>query len=417
ALPPPKPPPADPAPNSETFPHHFLNYRDDLQHAVPIEAVIAGQVIQNERGQYFNFEARYPLAAPYGHLPLANLPSVPMQTIAAITGDDRWPGLTWRDVLFIDTETTGLEIAAGTVAFLIGVGYLDEADFVVRQVFMRDFNEEQALLQDLRALFRRFKAVASFNGKTFDLPMLENRFVLARLFSPLFDGPHLDLLHPARRMWRRRLENCKLATLEQEILDVSRTQADVPGYFIPSLYRKYLVDHDARPMAGIFYHNEMDIVSMAALTIALSQHLAGADDAHPVDLLSAGLWQQHLGRPARAEQSLRAALAAPLPPHLRPPALTGLAYLLKRQGRPAEAEPLWRELAAQTEYTAGNLTALEELAKYYEWQQKDFEAALRHIARALDSLRAWPPGPQKQQPLAAWEHRQARVQKKLRRNR
>lgn len=412
AMPSPKPrteyiPPSD-APGL-----HFLNYEDDLQHAVPIEQVIAGQPIENEHGQYFNFEARYPLASTYGNQPLGNLLTVPMETVAAITGDEAWLNLSWQDVLFIDTETTGLEIAAGTVAFLIGVGYLDGDDFVVRQVFMRDFNEETALLHDLHALCQRFGAVASFNGKTFDIPLLENRFILSRLSPDLFDGPHFDLLHPSRRIWHRRLENCKLATLEQEILNLQRTQADVPGYFIPSLYRKYLVDHDARPMAGIFYHNELDIVSMASLATMLGQVFDDADHPQPaldpIDRLSLGLWHQAMGNSARAESALIEALAQSLPPEMRQAGLKNLAWLYKRDSRHDQAESLWQELAAGPD----NLPALEELAKYYEWQQKDFGKALTCIDYALQIAAAGPETWQQKETLAAWEHRRARVKRKL----
>jgi uncharacterized protein YprB with RNaseH-like and TPR domain len=414
-LPPPKPRPTEPPINTETIPLHFLNYEDDLQHAAPIEAVIPGAVIENAHGQYFSFEARYPLTGLHGQQPLLNLLHVPMSTVVTITKDEAWLDLSWRDVLFIDLETTGLEIAAGTVAFLIGIGYLDRDDFVVRQVFMRDFNEEVALLHDLHEWCERFGAVVSFNGKTFDLPLLENRFVLARLFPDLLDNPHLDLLHPARRLWRRRLENCKLATLEAEVLGVERTQADIPGHFIPSLYRKYLVDHDARLMAGIFYHNEVDIVSLATLTATLSQHLSLLDHPdpvahfHPVDILSVGLWQQHLGDLTAAEDSLKLARSRPLPPDLHAYATTELAYLLKRQTRYAEAEPLWQELALDS----NPFLALEELAKYYEWHCKDFEKAMTCISYARQLLNDQPQTWQTKAMQTAWEHRKQRVRQKL----
>jgi len=412
-VPPPKPRPTEAAPPDELVPLHFLNYEDDLQHAAPIEAVVPGQIVSNSHGAYFSFEARYPLPARYGHRPLADLLDVPMSAVAAITGDDAWRTLSWRDVLFLDTETTGLEIAAGTVAFLIGIGFLDGDDFVVRQVFMRDFHEETALLHDLAHLCDQFKALVTFNGKTFDVPMLENRFVLTRQFVDLFDGPHFDLLHPSRRVWRRRLDNCKLGTLETDVLGITRTQADIPGYFIPSLYRKYLVDQDARPMAGIFYHNEMDIVSMAALAAALGRlflhDAASAEAVPPIDQLSVGLWQLWLEQPARAEATLRAALGRRLPSDLHRFGLTQLAYLLKRQTRWADAEACWQELVAIDD----SLLALEELAKYYEWREKDFRKAITCINYALNLLETWPQSLHQKETRANWQHRHQRVQKKL----
>ena len=412
--PPPKPLPSDPPVNTEPVPLHFLNYEDDLQHPVPIDGVVPGTVIENSQGKYYCVEARYPLSGRHGELPLEALLEAPMQAVAAITGDDEWLELGWQDVLFIDLETTGLQLAAGTVAFLIGVGYLDGAEFVVRQIFMRDFDEEPALLHDLESLCRRFKAVASFNGKTFDLPLLENRFVLARLLPDLLDAPHFDLLHPARRIWRRRLPNCKLATLEAELLGVERTQADVPGYFIPSLYRKYLVDQDARPMAGIFYHNEVDIVSMAALAPLLIQHFTLLDQAdpaahfQPIDMVSVGFWLQDLGQLDTAETILKLALTQSLPDDLTTQAKTRLAYLLKRQTRYSEAESIWQELVLGP----NPLPALEALAKYYEWQSKDFDNALKCIDYALVTIEAYLSDWQLADAQAAWEHRKKRVQRK-----
>lgn len=409
---PPKPLPTEIETETEGLPLHFLNYEEDLQNAVPIESVIGGQVIQNEHGQYFNFEARYPLGSNYGYQPLRAMLNIPMQAIATITGDEAWLDLSWEKVLFIDTETTGLEIAAGTVAFLIGVGYLDGDDFVVRQVFMRDFDEETALLYDLYTLCEKFEAVASFNGKTFDIPLLENRFIMARLFPDLFEGPHLDLLHPSRRLWRRRLENCKLSTLETDILGLNRTQADVPGYFIPTLYRKYLVDHDARVLAGIFYHNELDIVSMGALAAILGQTIAYPAypiPTDPIDLISLGLWQIKLNQPHPAEQALTEAINQALAPEWQQLAQTQLAYLLKRQNRLSEAEALWQQLAT----LPNNLLALEELAKYYEWHQKTFAKALTCIDYALKTIQSRPNTWEQQDTLAEWEHRRQRVVKKI----
>lgn len=413
----PKPLPTEIPFNTEAIPLHFLNYEEDLQHAAPIEQVISGQVISNEHGEYFNVEARYPLNGIYGTYPLRYLLDVPMDIVATMTNDETWLELNWEQVLFIDTETTGLELAAGTIAFLIGIGYLEGNDFVVRQVFMRDFNEEQALLHDLHTLCEDFEAIVSFNGKTFDVPLLENRFIIARLFPDLFDGPHFDLLHSARRLWRRRLDNCKLITLEEEILGLTRSQADIPGYFIPSLYRKYLVDQDARVLAGIFYHNELDIVSMAAVAAILGHHFAHPNSQpmltafNELDLLSLGLWQLRLGENLKAEKVLQEVLTYNLPPEEEQRAMTELAYLLKREGRLVEAEALWQMLAAVT----GNLLALEELAKYYEWHIKDLDKALTCIDHALKYVRSQPVTWSQREDLATWEHRQARVvQKKAR---
>lgn len=404
-----------PSQNQPDFLQAFLTDYSPFETAAPIETVLPnGVVVDNNRGQYFQVESRYPRAEVYGRIQLTKLQQVGFDIISTITRDELWHDFTWQDVLFVDLETTGLEIGAGTLAFLIGVGYVDNDDFVVRQFFIRDLDEEAALLQDLADLSDQFRAIVSFNGKTFDLPLLENRFTMSRQFTDWLDAPHFDLLHPSRRIWRRRLENCRLGTLEAELVGVQRTQADVPGYLIPSLYYKYLEDNDARFMAGIFYHNELDIVSMAALTAVLGAHFNLLTDSnpaanfHPIDILSVGLWHQHLGNIDQAEILFNLALDQPLPEPLQVLANTSLAYLLKRQNRYSEAEPLWQGLVLGPE----PLMALEELAKYYEWQQKDFESALRCIEFALSQLAQSPASYTGQAQHQAWQHRRNRVQRK-----
>ncbi|MEM7032790.1 MAG: ribonuclease H-like domain-containing protein [Chloroflexota bacterium] len=395
----------------------YLNQPDIPNTPTSIELLIPeGKVIENSYGHYFSYQARYPLNHHHGNRSLAKTPTIPFSFVSNITKDDSWLELNWHQVLFVDLETTGLEIGAGTIPFLIGLGYydFDHQDFVVHQYFMRDLDEESPLLHDLFDLTDRFEAVVSFNGKTFDLPLLENRFTLARLIPELIDAPHFDLLHPSRRIWRQRLENCRLSTLEAELLGVQRTTADVPGYLIPTLYHKYLTDNDARLMAGIFYHNELDILSMSTLIACLAEHFTLLDQPTPTDIFdprdifSVGLWCLHLRHYDQAEQLLTLALGQSLPQTLHQRAKTELAYLLKRQKRFDEAEPLWQELVLE----ADPLTALEELAKFYEWHRHDFESALTCINFALSQLeegQAWHLAEVK----IAWEHRKARVSKKV----
>lgn len=425
--PPPKPRPTElPLPDTPV-PLQFLAYQFDKHNPAPIEAVIPGAVIENEYGRYFSFEGRYPLAAQHGERTLGQLLDLPLDVVAATSGDERWRGLSWRDVLFIDTETTGLDVAAGTVAFLIGVGYVAGDAFVTRQVFMRDFEEELALLADLARLFERFEALVSFNGKSFDLPLLQDRLTIARLQPGLLTrsgadvlaSPHFDLLHPARRLWRRRIGACNLAHLETQVLGVRRSQADIPGYWIPTLYRTYLVTGDARPLAGVFYHNEVDVLSMVSLAAEICRHLtwhlgdeAGDDvlaSANPLDLLSLGIWYDALGHTPAAERALRASLTQEMEAEAFETAVSQLAGLLKRAGRAGEAVPLWEALAA----TKRHLSAFEELAKFYEWRAKDLLQAETWTRQALALIEGWVNNWQKQAALADWEHRLARLERKL----
>src|SRR5262249_33194494 len=138
-------------------------------------------------------------------------------------------------IAFLDTETTGLSGGTGTYAFLVGIGTWRSSGFLVEQFFMRNFDEEAAVICPLEERLSQVKVVVTFNGKCFDLPLLESRFVMHRRDWPLADGIHLDLLHPSRRLWKLRLKDCSLANLEREVLGFEREE-DIPGYLIPQVY-------------------------------------------------------------------------------------------------------------------------------------------------------------------------------------
>ena len=157
--------------------------------------------------------------------PLAGLRGIEQTTLEEIRAvDPRFTGAAWdmSRVLFLDTETTGLSGGAGTVAFEIGVGFLDGRGLVIRQYVMRDYGEEAAMLSEIAALLRRYDTLVTFNGKSFDLPLLESRLIMARIRLPVTQMPHLDLLHAARRVYRLRLGRCNLAALEEAVLGVHR---------------------------------------------------------------------------------------------------------------------------------------------------------------------------------------------------
>ena len=168
-----------------------------------------------------------------------------------------------EDVLFLDTETTGLAGGAGTVAFLVGLGYFTDGGFAVEQVLMRDYGQEGELLRTISAIAGRFSVLCTFNGRTFDAPLLASRFVMNRLSARLPEV-HADVLYPARRLWKLRLKRCTLANLEEQLLHVKR-EDDLPGAEVPQTYFRYLRDGDFAPIERILAHNRQDIVSLAQL--------------------------------------------------------------------------------------------------------------------------------------------------------
>ncbi|MCS7055337.1 MAG: ribonuclease H-like domain-containing protein [Thermoflexales bacterium] len=276
--------------------------------------------------------------------------------------------------LFLDTETTGLNGGAGTLAFLVGMGYFDGAQFVVEQFFLRDPAEESAMLYEVGRRIRDRRHVVTFNGQAFDVPLLESRFILSRIAPPFADKHHLDLLLPARRIWRGSLESCSLSSLEFHLLGVRRGQRDVPGAVIPFLYREYLATGGGdlnEDMQRVMYHNEADLLSMVTLVARLADAVTHPQDA--IEHFNAARFYERIGDYDAAERSYRAA-ASDLPAS----ALRHVARFMQRRGHSTDALAIWERLAE-----SDDVEGLIEVAKYYEWRACDPKRALAFARRAM----------------------------------
>ena len=380
----------------------------------PIEALLPGEIIDTRYGPYFLHRETYQLDHCHGHHALSDLLSHDRQSTASLARDHRLAGVEFHRMAFVDTETTGLAGGTGTYAFLVGVGVFDAEGFTIHQFLMRDFAEEPAQLHDLGQLLDGLEAVVSFNGKSFDMPLLETRFIMARQPPRMVDAPHLDLLPTARRFWKYRLDSCSLSSLEAEVLGVERTHDDVPGWLIPGLYADYARSGDAREMPRIFYHNAQDILSLVTLTARQCDLLATppelASRVPGEDLYGLGRLLHDLGQPERAEIAFALATKTSRSPGVRQQAMRDLAYLLKRQERREEALPWWRELVD----LSGEVYACEELAKHYEWQDEDLTQALSWTQKAITLAREWPAGHKRRNTLDDLDHRLNRLERKLR---
>jgi hypothetical protein len=175
-------------------------------------------------------------------------------------------------LLFVDLETTGIVGGAGTYAFLVGCGWFDGGRFRTRQFFLSSFASERALLEAVGDAAAAAGTVVTYNGKSFDLPLIETRFALHRLETPFAGMPHVDMLHPARRMWRGVETTCRLSALEESLCGYVR-EGDVAGFEIPARYFHYVHAGDARPLAAVFEHNRLDLVSLALVTARAAQLL------------------------------------------------------------------------------------------------------------------------------------------------
>ena len=402
----PAPPPSPLPPRSSPLTSHLSPLTDDYDYDIqPLDKLLPGGIIQQTAdGHCFILDNVYPSTHQHGADRLDSWQNVDWGTTAVFAQDPRLADLNFHDCLFVDTETTGLA-GAGTIAFMVGVAFFEGDAVVVRQYFLCDHGDEPAMLLLLDELLADKKALVTFNGRTFDLPLLDRRFLMNRLPVDLLDKPHIDLLHPARRLWRNRFGSVALGELEKKLLGVRRSHADVPGFAIPGLYHDYIRTGDARQMARVFYHNEIDMLSMVTLLPRVIRQFAQADERdHALDLYSLGRWQGQMGMLAQAEQNLRRAIASDLSLDMFHKALYELAGLLKRQDRRAEALPLWQQVAATT---FDDVTAHIELAMHYEWQEKDVATAVHWTEQALQ-LVAGTSGL-----CAELEHRLARLQRKV----
>jgi uncharacterized protein YprB with RNaseH-like and TPR domain len=187
------------------------------------------------------------------------------------------PPARWADVLFLDTETTGLAGGTGTYVFLIGLAYLADGELILRQHLLKDLGAESEFVEHLKAQLEPFRACASYNGKTFDLPLLRTRFVMALRSELTVDESHLDLLHPARRLWKDRFGSTTLRQLEESVLDDARAP-DIAGQFIPDAYFHYLRRREEAIIRPVLEHNARDVISLVRIADRVASAVLSARD-------------------------------------------------------------------------------------------------------------------------------------------
>jgi uncharacterized protein len=330
--------------------------------------------------------------------------------------------------VFFDLETTGLNGGAGTYAFLIGCGWFDaDGGFITEQHLMIDFAGERSMLEVVADELRRAGTLMSFNGKSFDAPMLETRYLFHRLESPCANRPHVDLVHPARRFWGANEAGCSLGTLEQQLLAVERT-GDVAGFEIPARYFRFVRTGDARPLVEVLHHNRLDLLSLAGLTARIFYLVQTGPDAasQAREALALGRVYRDAALDERAEQAFERALALVEREAagtsakdlwfatrrrerlgVRVEALRALAIGARRQRRYDAAAARWRQLVELNECPPHiSREAIEALAIYHEHRARDLTAAKRFALRGVE-LEAGPA-----QGDAA-RHRLARIERKL----
>jgi uncharacterized protein YprB with RNaseH-like and TPR domain len=390
-----------------------------------IADTLGGDVVEAEGGVAIVVDRFYPADHQHGLLRLGDVPGRALSAapeLALLGGVpeplDRDP----RALLFVDLETTGLSGGAGTYAFLVGCAYFEPHGFRIRQYFLPGYQHERRLLAEVESLMRQSAALVSYNGKSFDVPVLETRYQFNRLQAPFEQMAHVDMLHPARRLWKGttapgtwpETDSCRLSTLERSLFGVRRL-GDVPGFEIPARYFDFMRSGNAAPLEPVLEHNRLDLISLAALTARAIHLLRTAPESSSTarESLGAGRLLERSGRLPDAERCYRdAAVRArvergPDGASIRAEALRAIAIRCRRDGRHDEAVDAWQAIADDRRAPAGiRRDALEALAIHFEHRARDLTVARRFAQLSLAERIGT-------RTMEDGRHRVARLQRKL----
>ncbi len=347
-----------------------------------IEEWSGGREVETDHGRHFELDKLFERHRRHGSIGMQDLETLPDDLLTPISNGqiDGIPPEKWA---FLDTETTGLAGGAGTYAFLIGVGSITPRGFLVRQFFMREFAEETSLLIALSAYLKQFDVLITYNGKTYDQPLLETRYRMARTRPPFSSLAHLDLLHGARRLWKLRFDSCRLVDLENRILGVER-EGDLPGEMIPYVYFEYLRTREAWKLVPILHHNQIDILTLACLTAIVPWAFHAPEKAqftHGAEMVGLARWWRQAENYENALGLFREAVKRGLRDELLFRTLWDIAGLEKKLGREDAALLVLIELTeCRNPFRTG---AFEEMAKYYEHRERDYGKALEMTESAI----------------------------------
>lgn len=342
------------------------------------------KLLHNEGGSFLMRRLNYSADHKHGIHGLGELP-------AAVSGLSAFHGLPVEaeQLLYLDLETTGLGVGTGNVPFMVGLAYWTGGELIVEQAVIRHPAEERAMLYYLNSKLASFRYLVSYNGKTFDWPVMQTRFILNGYNRKLWEPLHLDFLHPSRSIWKNTLASLRLSHVEEERLGIERID-DVPGSLAPQLYFQFLADGNPEPLRGVYRHNEIDMLSLVCLSIRFGHLLNGAaEDGYRLpmpeeseELIRTGLWLEKMGHTERAELMFEAALQSE---RTAASTLNMLAARDKKAGNWQRAVLLWQKAVMQSlRHGSAGMSASVELAMYYEHKLKEYESALSYVTEALE---------------------------------
>lgn len=372
-----------------------------------LTALLGATIKQNRYGEHLSlhcWDAEHAPRTPELSALSLLLPEVPEEA----QDPERW--------LFLDTETTGLSGGTGTYPFLVGLAWWERGGLEIEQLFMREFDEERSLLAALAERLEEHTILVTFNGKSFDWPLLETRYRMTRAIQTPKLKAHLDFLHPARNLWKLRLGSVRLSQLERHVLGWDRGE-DMPSEDIPRIYLDFVRGGPADPLVPIFLHNQMDLRGLAGL----ANHVLGLLDENGstsedgLELFGLSRICERRGQTERARKIYEQSIGSELPRETARVARASLARLAKRDGDMARACELWTSMLGNSRE---GYDAYEQLAMYYEHKACDLKSAMSTTREALTQLRRARQlgliGPGLYESAKAkFEHRAARLEHKL----
>jgi len=378
-----------------------ISTKDKLQELINLNRSTRSKKIQVpsfepvEREPLQFIENPYPLDVRYGKISISSGLGLQGDILSCLSKDPAFKALDLSTSLFIDLETSGLSGGAGVIPFLIGMGYYRDDRFYVSQYFLGDPAEEENMIQELSQFFSdmNFQSVVTYNGKAFDIPLLETRFILHRKPFTLSELPHLDFLYSARSLWGHKYENCRLFHLAREVVGTDRSE-DIPSAEIPWRYFQYIQTGNYQMIEPILYHNQEDILSLLGVVVVGALIFSEEPEActgDAMDYYGAGKVMEKAGDAEKSVQFFQKALDGKLTDEVSTQTKKRLSYYFKKNQSWEEAVSLWREITSSERVTLSQLFSFRELAMYLEHKKKNYEEARKIAEEGLVlSLRVSP---------------------------
>jgi len=343
-------------------------------------------LISNEHGEFLMRQHRYESSHYHGMHQMSEWPQV-AHHLQAFFPDQQACA---EKILFLDLETTGLGVGTGNIPFMIGLAYWENDALIVEQALIRHPAEERAMLAHLHHLTKKYTHLLSYNGKSFDWPLVHSRYVINGMRQEIWEPLHIDLLHPSRSLWRNTLESCKLSHIEEMRLGITRVE-DVPGSEAPRLYFEYLSDGNPKILEGVFLHNEIDMISLVTLATRFAHLLSDKEITHyvqqpsePEEMVRTGIWLEKMGLTTYSEQLYTMAVHVPT---TASNTLMLLAMRDKKQHNMDRALSLWHRMVDHIAQfpQRDEIDAAIELSMYYEHKTKQFDKAYHYATIALEA--------------------------------